>query len=78
MVARTCITRQGKAWIWKIFSDSGSEENIVDSSEEFVPADLEEDSSDSDNIFIIGICATHRIKLSFGLCLDSSCFAVVT
>ena len=42
------------------FSDSGSEENIVDSGEEFVPVDLEVDSSDSDNnilIFIIGICA---------------------
>ena len=41
--------------------------------------DLEVDSSDSDNnIFVIGICTTHRIKLSFGLCLDSSCFAVAT
>ena len=31
------------------FSDSGSEENIVDSGEEFVPVDLEADSNDSDN-----------------------------
>ena len=48
------------------FSDSGSEENIVDSGEEFLPVDLEADSSDSDNdifIFIIGIQATSRIKL---------------
>ena len=48
------------------FSDSGSEESIVDSSEEFVSVDLEADSSDSDNdifIFIIGIQATSRIKL---------------
>ena len=48
------------------FSDSGSEENIVDSGEEFVPVDLEADSRDSDNnifIFIIGIHATSRIKL---------------
>ena len=40
------------------FLDSGSEENIVDFGEEFVPVDLEADSSDSDNnnfIFIIGI-----------------------
>ena len=50
------------------FSDSGSEENIVDSGQEFVPVDLEADSSDSDNdifIFIIGIHATSRIKLLF-------------
>ena len=50
------------------FSDSGSEENNVDSGEEFVPVDLKADSSDSDNnifIFIIGIRATHRIKLCF-------------
>ena len=63
------------------FLDSGSEENIVDSDEEFVPVDLEADSRDSDNnifIFIIGICATSRIKLSFLRCLDSSCFAVAT
>ena len=64
------------------FSDSGSEENIVDSGREFVPVDLKVDSSDSDNntfIFIIGIRATSSIKLlGGGLCLDSSCFAVVT
>ena len=50
------------------FSDSSSEENIVDSGEEFVPVDLEVDSSDSDNdifIFIIGIHASSRIKLLF-------------
>ena len=50
------------------FLDSGSEENIVDSGEEFVPVDLEADSSDSDNnifIFITGICVTSRIKLFF-------------
>ena len=62
---------------------SGSEENIVDSGEEFVPVDLEEDLSDSNNhnifIFITGICATSRIKLLlFLLCLDSSHFAVGT
>ena len=47
------------------FSDSGSEENIVDSGKEFVPVDLEADLSDSNNgifIFIIGIQATSRIK----------------
>ena len=66
------------------FSDSSSEENIVDSGEEFVPVDLEVDLSDSDNnifIFINGICATSRIKLFFIiyiLCLNSSCFAVAT
>ena len=45
------------------FSDSGSEEKIVDSGEEFVPVDLKADWSDSDNnffIFIIGIRATCR------------------
>ena len=50
------------------FSDSGSEENIVDSGEEFVPVDLEVDSRDSDNnifIFIIGIRATRRINFFF-------------
>ena len=50
------------------FSDSGSEENIVDSGEEFVPVDLEADLRDSDNnisIFIIGIRATRRINLFF-------------
>ena len=54
------------------FSDSGSEENIVDSGEEFVPVDLQVDSSDSDNnifIFIIGIRATSRIKLFFWYCV---------
>ena len=59
------------------FSESGSEENIVDCGKEFVPVDLEADSSDSNNdifIFIIGIHATSRIKL----CLDRSCFAVAT
>ena len=70
------------------FSDRDSEENIVDSREEFVPVDLEAHSSDSDNdifIFIIRIHATRRIKPSFFppsffflLCLDSYCFAVVT
>ena len=42
------------------FSDSESEENTVDSGEEFVPVDRKVDSRDSDNnifIFIIGICA---------------------
>ena len=50
------------------FSDSVSEENIVDSGEEFVPVDLEADSSDSDNnifICIIGNRATSRIKKKF-------------
>ena len=50
------------------FSDRGSEENIVDFGEEFVPVDLEADSRDSDNnifIFIIGIRATSTIKLFF-------------
>ena len=61
----------------------GSEENIVESGKEFVPVDLEVDSSDNDNdifIFIIGIYATNRIKplFFFLLCLDSSCFAVST
>ena len=54
------------------FLDSGSEENIVDSGEEFVPVDLEADSRDSDNnvfIFIIGIRATSRIKLFFFYCV---------
>ena len=63
------------------FLDSGSEENIAYSGEEFVPVDLEADSRDSDNnifIFIIGICATSRIKLVFFYCLDNSCFVVVT
>ena len=46
------------------FSDSGSEENIVDSGEEFVPVDSEVDSSDSDNnifLFTTGIRATCRM-----------------
>ena len=66
------------------FLDSGSEESIVDFGEEFVPVDLEADSSDSDNnifIFIIGICATSRIELLnflFLRCFASSCFAVAT
>ena len=50
------------------FSASGSEENIVDSGKESVPVDLKADSRDSNNnifIFIIGICATHRIKRVF-------------
>ena len=54
------------------FSDSGSEENTVDSGEEFVPVDLEADSRDSNNnifIFIIGIRATSRIKPSFFYCV---------
>ena len=63
------------------FPDSGSEENIFDSGEEFVPVDLEADLRDSDNnifIFIIGIRATSRLKLFFILYLDSSHFAVGT
>ena len=54
------------------FSDSVSEENIVDSGEEFVPVDLEADSRDSDNnifIFIIGIRVTSRIKLYIFYCV---------
>ena len=46
------------------FLDSSTEENIVDSGEEFVPVDLKADSSDSNNnifIFIIGIRATSTI-----------------
>ena len=35
------------------FSDSGSEENIVDSGKEFVPIDLEADLRDSDNVIFI-------------------------
>ena len=49
-------------------SDSGSEENIVEIGEEFVPVDLETDSSDSNNgifIFSFGIQATSRIKILF-------------
>ena len=47
------------------FVDCGSEENIVDSGEEFVPVDFEADLRDSDNnifLFIIGIHATSKIK----------------
>ena len=54
------------------FPDSGSEENIFDSGEEFVPVDLEADLRDSDNnifIFIIGIRATSRLKLFFIFCI---------
>ena len=50
------------------FSDSGSEENIVDSGEEFVPVDRKVDSSDSNNntfIFITGIHATSKINPFF-------------
>ena len=50
------------------FSDSGPEENIVDSGEEFVSVDLEADLRESDNnifIFFIGIRAASRIKLLF-------------
>ena len=64
------------------FLASGSEENIVDSGEEFVPVDLEADSRNSGNnifIFIIGICATSRIKNNnLLLYLGSSRFAVGT
>ena len=50
------------------FSNSGSEENTVDSGEEFVPVDLKADSSDREYnifIFIIGIRATSKINLLF-------------
>ena len=65
------------------FLDSGSEENIVDPGEEFLPIDLKVDLRDSDNnifSFIIVIHATRRINLFFFflLCLDSSGFAVAT
>ena len=64
------------------FLDSGSEENIVDSGEVFVPADSEVDSSDSNNnifIFTNGIRATRRfLYILLLLCLDISCFAVTT
>ena len=52
------------------FSDSGSEENIAHSGKEFVPANLEADSSGNDDdifIFITGIHAMSRIKLFFFL-----------
>ena len=48
------------------FSDSVSEENIVDSGEEFVPVDLDADSRDSNNnifIFIIGIRSNQQNKI---------------
>ena len=54
------------------FLDSSTEENIVDSGEEFVPVDLEADSSDSNNnifIFIIGIRATSTIFFKFFYCV---------
>ena len=54
------------------FSDSGSEENIVDSGEEFVPVDLEVYLRDSDSnifIFITEIHATSRIKLLYFYCV---------
>ena len=59
---------QNKASAPEDFSDTGSEENIVDSGKEPVPVDLKVDSSDSDNaifIFMIGIRATSQIKLFF-------------
>ena len=68
------LTREAVEWVQnegsdlEDFSDSGFEENIADSGEAFVPIDLEVDLSDSDNnifIFIIGICATSIIRLSF-------------
>ena len=54
------------------FLDSGSEENIAVSGEEFVPVNLEADLSDSDKnifIFVVGIRATNRIKLLFLYCV---------
>ena len=55
------------------FLDSGSEENIVDPGEEFLPIDLKVDLRDSDNnifSFIIVIHATRRINLfSFFYCV---------
>ena len=57
------------------FFDSDSEENIVDSGEEFVPVDLEADLSDSGKvifIFIIGIHATSVIKHFRGMWYDST------
>ena len=44
------------------FSDSGLEENTVDSGKEFVSVDLEAGSSDSDNDIFILITVTSRIK----------------
>ena len=55
------------------FLDSGSEENIVDPGEEFLPIDLKVDLTDSDNnifSFIIVIRATRSINLfSFFYCV---------
>ena len=54
------------------FSYTVSEENIVDSGEEFVPVDLEVDLRGSDNnifIFITEIRATSRIKLLYFYCV---------
>ena len=47
------------------FSDSGSEENTVDSGKEFVPVDLKADLSDSNHIFIfiIGIITSSFSSL---------------
>ena len=49
------------------FSDSGLEENTVDSGKEFVSVDLEAGSSDSDNDIFILITVTSRIKNSLTL-----------
>ena len=64
----------------KDFSDSGSEQNIVDSDEELVLADLEADSNDSDNsIFISSLGSVQPVEeFFFLLCLDSYHFAVAT
>ena len=54
------------------FLDSSTEENFVDSGEEFVPVDLGVDSSDSNNnifIFVIGIRATSTIFILFYYCV---------
>ena len=59
------------------FFDSDSEENVVDSGEEFVPVDLEADLSDSGKvifIFIIGIHATSVIKHFRGMWYDYGLF----
>ena len=63
--------------------DSGSTQNTVDSGNEFVPVDLEADSSDSNNnifIFITGPMQHQNKPLLFFflLCLDNSCYAVAT
>ena len=45
------------------FSDSGSEENTVDSGKEFVPVDTEVDSSDSDNnIFLSPLGSMQHVE----------------